>query len=84
MTTKELIDVLSTHPPDLEVMVDGYEGGLNDLIPAKIIVKQVARDVNGQLSYMGSHDYVPEWEDPTDELSIFYNLPLTPALLLRR
>lgn len=31
MTTSELIQILSQYPPDTRVMVDGYEGGADDI-----------------------------------------------------
>jgi len=31
MTVQELIDELQNYPKDMMVVVDGYEGGLNDL-----------------------------------------------------
>ena len=36
MTVYELIQLLRKHPPDLRVVVDGYEDGYDDLSPEQL------------------------------------------------
>lgn len=37
MTVADLIATLSTHPPERRVVVDGYEGGFDDIAPVNEI-----------------------------------------------
>ena len=38
MTVEELIQLLETYPPDLRVVVNGYEEGYDDLSPEQVSV----------------------------------------------
>ena len=53
MRVKELIAALSAFDPELEVMVDGYEGGVGD--PRYPSLLGIDRDVNGKWFY-GPHE----------------------------
>ena len=55
MIVKELIEKLQELDPNLPVLVDGYEGGCNDLKELSEI--EVIRDVNTQW-YYGTHEKV--------------------------
>ena len=55
MIVKELIEKLQELDPNLPVLVDGYEGGCNDLKELSEI--EVIRDVNTQW-YYGAHEKV--------------------------
>ena len=43
MTVQELIAILQTHPGDMRVIVDGYEGGFSD--PTKPHIINISLDV---------------------------------------
>ena len=52
MTVREVIAMLSVHPPDARVLVEGYEFGWCDL--SKICSARVALDANTQ-GWAGPH-----------------------------
>ena len=58
MTVYQLMQLLRKHPPDLRVVVDGYD----DLSPEQL--PMVKRSLNtGTCEYVGAHDdigYLPE------------------------
>ena len=45
MTVKELANLLATYPPDLRVVVNGYEDGYDDLSPEQIASVKIALNV---------------------------------------
>lgn len=53
MTILDLIDLLSKFPPAARVVVDGYEGGLEDVIVVDAI--NIQADVNQDADYYGRH-----------------------------
>ena len=57
MTNAELIEFLQKFPPEMRVIVDGYEGGFTDLTEEKIFFQDI--NVNAQLgeSWVGEHDH---------------------------
>lgn len=55
MTVGELIELLGAHPPDLRVVVQGYEGGYDDLTPPAVLSLRLALDVDDR-DYMGDHE----------------------------
>ena len=55
MKVKDLIAHLQTFDPELEVMIDGYEGGIENITEVEMV--QVALDVN-QSWYYGKHEMV--------------------------
>ena len=55
MTVAELRKLLAQHPPDLTVMVDGYEASYDDLELGQIALRQVQLNVNDQW-YYSRHD----------------------------
>jgi len=55
MTVKELMKHLSTFPQDLPVLVDGYEGGLDEV--GHIEKVQVEFNVNDK-NWLGPHEEV--------------------------
>lgn len=65
MTVKELIETLQHCPPDLEVVVNGYEGGYT----SKVEIRQfkLQRNVNDAWCY-GEHEKVYEGETPEGEI----------------
>ena len=78
LTTGELIRLLSDHPPDLRVVVDGYEGGYDDLSVRQLQRIRIALGV-GEEDWYGDHDepdlVFPEDRRPTESVE---------ALVLRR
>ncbi len=54
MTVAELIELPGGYPPVLHVVVDGYEGGYDDLSPERMIVKKIDLDT-GTESWQGKH-----------------------------
>ena len=59
MTVAELIEVLNGHPPDLRVVVNGYEDGFDDLSPDQISLVRIALNT-GVEHDEGQHGY--DWE----------------------
>jgi hypothetical protein len=59
MTVKELIEQLQQLDPELNVFVDGYEGGYDDVVISEI--KNIALDVHNEW-YYGKHDNFNENE----------------------
>jgi len=64
MKLKDLLVLLSQLPPDVEVVVKGYEGGLDDVIDVKLV--KIKRNVNSDW-YYGRH----ETDDDGDTLAVF-------------
>ena len=54
MTVDELIQVLEEYPPDLRVVVNGYEDGYDDLTAEQVAVAKIALDT-GKHSWEGKH-----------------------------
>ena len=54
MTVDELIRALAKYPPDLRVVVNGYEDGYDDVAAERISLKEIALDV-GKESWEGKH-----------------------------
>ena len=48
MTIEELIRILETYPPDLRVVVNGYEEGYDDLEGHLISVKEMRLDASAK------------------------------------
>lgn len=57
MTVKELIQILGAYSNDLRVVVNGYEGGFDDITPDRISVIQIQLDV-------GTEDWEGQHEEP--------------------
>lgn len=66
MKVKELIAKLQEYDGELEIMVDGYEGGCN--CPSSIEEIKIKRDYHGKDSYCGEHEEINEWEELELEL----------------
>ena len=60
MTVGELIKKLSTLPTDHRVVVDGYEGGYEDLTSTHVVVDRIVVDVDSR-HWMGDHLSLSEW-----------------------
>ena len=52
MTTSELIEELKEYPPNMRVIISGYEGGFNDI--KSLCEQEIALDVNPEWFY-GDH-----------------------------
>lgn len=55
MTVAELTGLLAAYPPDLRVVVDGYEDGYDDLSPEMLQVVRVGLNT-GKRRWEGQHD----------------------------
>ena len=75
MTVDQLAKILQNYPPDLRVVVDGYEEGFDDLETDLIVVREIRLDA-GEAWWEGRHR---EAEDARAEGSAIVN-----ALALRR
>jgi len=64
MTVAGLIDGLKHYPPDLRVVVDGYEAGLDD--PVFMMSEMMNADWNQGGGVYGCHALVGEFGDVTD------------------
>lgn len=67
MTVQELIDRLKTYPPNLPVMVDGYEGGCDYLDANDIRQNKVKLNANCHGSYCGLHEELREYRYGCDD-----------------
>ena len=56
LTVGELVRLLSAYPEDLRVVVDGYEGGYDDLVAERI-----------QRLPIGLHVNAARWDGPHDD-----------------
>ena len=54
MTVQELIELLAVYPPDLGVVVDGYEDGYDDIEEPLIAVHEIRLDA-GENGWVGQH-----------------------------
>ena len=54
MNVGELIRLLQTHPPDLRVVLDGYEDGYEDLSPGQLRLARISL-TTGEREYVGKH-----------------------------
>ena len=59
MTIGELIQLLESYPPDMRVVVNGYEEGYDDLSPEQISVARI-------LLNTGAHSWQGRHGDPRD------------------
>ena len=55
MKVKDLIGYLAKLPQDATVLVEGYEGGLEDVFPSSIKLEQVKRWGSKNYEYCGPH-----------------------------
>ena len=74
MTTAELIRLLAQYPPDMRVVVNGYEDGYDDLSPKQVSVAKIALDT-GKHRWEGQHGDPNGLTDADD---------IVEALVLRR
>lgn len=74
MTIQELIQLLRGYPPDLRVVVDGYEDGYDDLSPEQLLLVKIALNI-GKHRWEGAHG---DPDGPTDGADV------VEALVLRR
>lgn len=65
MTAQTLIRILRTHPPDMRVVVNGYEEGFDDVSPERIAVVTVRLN-QGMEDWQGRH---LEPETQTDDMA---------------
>ncbi len=59
MTVQELIRLLQTYPPDLRVVVNGYEDGYDDLSPEQVTPAEISLGT-------GTHDWEGAHGDARD------------------
>ena len=74
MNVEELVRILQTYPPDLRVVVNGYEDGYDDLSPERIVPVKIVLNT-GQHRWEGKHG---DPDSPTD------GADMVEALVLRR
>jgi len=53
MKVKDLLTLLSQMPADMDVVVKGYEGGVDDVVNVKLV--QIKKDVHAEW-YYGRHE----------------------------
>lgn len=74
MTVQELIEKLQSHPPEMLVVVDGYEGGFEDPV-----LKTKTVSFKKEYPYGGSHSEASEAFPEDDE-----GFLVAPALVVSR
>ena len=62
MTVKELIEQLQTLDPDLQVFINGYEGGFNNVTPVAGNVVDMVLDYHRDWFY-GKHELAEQITD---------------------
>lgn len=62
MTAKELIDALSRYAPDTPIMVEGYEGGYDDLESENMFIIGVKTNRHVGVWIYGDHEHAEEEE----------------------
>lgn len=78
MTVDELMQLLATYPPDLRVVVNGYESGYDDLSPEQLSVVRIALNTQKH-PWEGQHeDMNGQAGDASDDAEV------VEALVLRR
>ena len=78
MSVYELIRLLENHPPDLRVVVNGYEEGYDDLSPEQISLVEIALNT-------GKHEWEGHHGDPNGlRRSAPGDAEVVEALVLRR
>ena len=65
MTIKELVKLLEKYPDNLQVVVNGYEDGYDDLSPERISTTKIQLDT-GIHDWEGKHSDLPYVDDATD------------------
>lgn len=65
MTVVELISVLREYPPDLRVVVNGYEEGYDDLAPAQVTPLRIALNT-GTHDWEGAHGHADDAKGKAD------------------
>ena len=74
MTVEQLVRLLRDYPPDLRVVVDGYEDGYDDLSPEQLSVVRIALNT-------GKHRWEGQHGDPN---GLADGAEVAEALVLRR
>ena len=78
MSVYELIRLLEQHPPDLRVVVNGYEDGYDDLTPEQLSLVKIALNT-------GNHPWEGQHGDPNGlTKSAPKDAEVVEALVLRR
>ena len=75
MTVRELIELLAAYPPELRVVVNGYEGGFDDVARERISVNRIELD-------RGEHWWEGRHAAPRNEAGT--GAPVVDALVLQR
>ena len=78
MTAEELIQLLAQYPPDLRVVVNGYEDGYDDLSPKQVVPVKIALNT-GKHRWEGKHG---DPDRPNGDMSD--DPDVVDALVLRR
>ena len=81
MTVSELIDLLREYPAGLRVVVNGYEGGYDDLAPQQISVVRIALNT-GVHDWEGRHEEADLQDSRADDAAP--KAETEEALVLRR
>ena len=77
MTVKELVELLEKYPDNLQVVVNGYEDGYDDLSPERISTTKIQLDT-GIHDWEGKHSDLPYVDEATTDAEI------VEALVFRR
>ena len=74
MKIKELKELLNQYDENYCVVVDGYEGGYDDLLKNGIYTIDIVRNVNSE-SFYGNHDIPPRNCDKKKETVLLLSRP---------
>ena len=69
MTVKELAELLKKYPDDLQVVVNGYEDGYDDISPERISTTKIELDA-GKHDWEGQHGDSFHDDEPADDAKI--------------
>ena len=72
MTIQELIEALQAYDPTMRVMVDGYEGGYNDVQISNFYTNEIALNIGSHKGvwYYGPHETASDVQDDDSHAGI--------------
>jgi hypothetical protein len=63
MTVKELVEFLNRYSPDMPVMVQGYEGGFQDVLEENITTQDIVENYRRRECFYGPHESLEVVQD---------------------
>ncbi|MFA5706602.1 MAG: hypothetical protein WDA41_09630 [Candidatus Neomarinimicrobiota bacterium] len=70
MNVGQLIKKLQEFNPEMMVVVDGYEGGFDELVEHNVQIIGIKLNVRQNDHYMGNHDLPDEYRNETPDVEV--------------